>query len=567
MQTKYYISIVLLLIVASIFARLHRLRIKKRWKGHGDFGIRRVPTDRNRVSLTFDDGPHPDNTLKIIDVLKKYNVRASFFLVGKKARKYPEIVNYLFKENHDIGNHSYSHARLSFVSLSKMLKEIGKTQDVIKKITGKLPVFFRPPWGRFSKQQEDIVKHHFAFERKNIVLWDVCTYDWESPPIENLLETMEQNIKPGSIILLHDTSNTTAGHIEDIIIQLHKMRCEIVPLSELIHSTVPSSNKDSFTVVFASDDCGSLQLGISIFSLLESAEPNTRYRIYILEDNISPSNQEKILSLKQQFDTDVVFIPVEDVLGKFDGLEMGRWPRASLARLFISSKLPDEEIILYSDIDVLFCQDLHEIFETDMTDAVLGVVYEQNDRQAMAEQQTRLGMPPGSRYFNTGVLLMNLKEFRRRNGEGILMNHFIQHQKRLFCPDQDLLNAVFHNMAVRLHPKWNWTDGYSRRLLFKSVSKDNWNSGTVREVLEAADQPGILHFWGGQKPWRYNFRYEGERYRQVWLRSPWKDIPMKGKTLKLVFRKITMLPIYFLTKKRIKRLRNYLQRQDACNKE
>lgn len=237
MPSKYYILVISLLIAGGIAARLYRLQIKKRWKGQQDFGIRHVLTDKKIVSLTFDDGPHPVNTLKIMDVLKKHNVRASFFLVGKKAKLYPGIVKRLFQENHDIGNHSYSHVRLSFKSLSKTLKEIGKTQDLIKKITGELPVFFRPPWGRFSKQQENMIRHHFAFEQHHIVLWDVCTYDWESPSIDTLLNTIEQNTKPGSIILLHDTSATTADHIEGIIKKLHEMKYEIVPLSELIHSS------------------------------------------------------------------------------------------------------------------------------------------------------------------------------------------------------------------------------------------------------------------------------------------------------------------------------------------
>lgn len=321
------------------------------------------------------------------------------------------------------------------------------------------------------------------------------------------------------------------------------------------------SEKDYLAVVFASDDRGALQLGISIFSLLDSALPTTRYRVYILEDGISASNKEKILSLKQQFDTDIVFISVQDVLGRFDHLDLGPWTRAAFGRLFVGSRLPEEEMILYADIDVLFCRDLHEVFSTDMDGVVLGVIYEQVDDDSIRSLRQRLKMPPGSRYFNSGVLLMNLKELRARNGEEVMMNYFEQNAENLVCVDQDMLNGVFHDSTTRLHPKWNWTDGYSRRLLFKSLSNKDWGSGTAREVLEATDEPGILHFWGKYKPWRYNFRYEGDRYRSVWLRSPWKDVPMEGRTLKLACRRMMMKPVYALIRRRVKRLRKALEQK------
>lgn len=309
------------------------------------------------------------------------------------------------------------------------------------------------------------------------------------------------------------------------------------------------------TVVFASDNRGVLQLGIAVYSLLESADKETKYRIYILEDGISDENKTKLRDLQKQFDTEIRFVSVSHILEPFQDIQIGQWPPPAYARLFISTLLPEEKgVILYADIDVLFCKDLREIFETAMDGHVLGAVYEKMDPHDLALLKIRLGMPETSSYFNSGVLLINLDELRARNGGERMKDYFLANVENLRCPDQDILNAVFHAETTRLHPKWNWTDGYSRRLLFKPKSRDDWGNGTRREVLEAAHSPGILHYWGKYKPWRYNFRYEGERYRQVWLRSPWGDVPVEGKTFKIAFRKATMKPYYSLVRNRVRRL-------------
>ncbi len=316
------------------------------------------------------------------------------------------------------------------------------------------------------------------------------------------------------------------------------------------------------SVVFASDNRGVLQLGIALYSLLESAAENTRYRVYILEDEISGENKEKILSLKESFDTEIIFVPISNILTPFRHVA-GHLPAPTYARIFIASLLPDEKLVLYADIDVLFCRDLAEVFETDMTGRVIAAVYEQMSPAKRKHTEQRLATPFNGKYFNAGVLLINLEEMRLQGGQKKMMDYFEIHAGKLASQDQDILNVVFFGETVGLHPRWNWTDGYSRRLLFKPASRDDWGNGTRRQVLEATAEPGILHYWGKYKPWNYNFRYEGGRYRQVWLRSPWKDTPMTGWSFKLCMKKWMMKPIYFLIGRRVARLLAAERRRDG----
>lgn len=239
MSTSQYIIIALIIILLIVAGRLYRLSLKNRWKGLNDFGVACVDTNEKVCSLTFDDGPHPVYTPLILDTLRKYNIKATFFVLGKQAKKYPELVERMAREEHDIGNHSTTHARLSYASAHKTIREIKFTQHIIQSITGQAPSLLRPPHGRFSSEQEDMVREYFGFPQHYVITWDICTYDWETPGRDCLIGIVKQELRPGSIILFHDVHQGTADNLEAVINELQSEGYSILPVSELLTKGTP----------------------------------------------------------------------------------------------------------------------------------------------------------------------------------------------------------------------------------------------------------------------------------------------------------------------------------------
>ncbi|WP_240647411.1 polysaccharide deacetylase family protein [Paenibacillus nanensis] len=156
--------------------------------------------DRKIVALTFDDAPDPRFTPAILDVLAKYNICATFFIVGERAAKHPELVDRIIKEGHVIGNHSYNHSVFSTLSMYQYEQQIWKTDGIIKRITGLSPNFIRPPYGELLPKQAAWGKKYGY----TIVNWDVDSEDWKkNPSSARVLANIRKTLQPGSIILQH----------------------------------------------------------------------------------------------------------------------------------------------------------------------------------------------------------------------------------------------------------------------------------------------------------------------------------------------------------------------------
>lgn len=173
-------------------------------------GIIRRGKSKTKVAITFDDGPHPMYTKKILDILKKKKVKATFFLTGQNAEKYPEVVRRIKAEGHDIGNHTYHHINLSPVKLERVKKEIALTELVIKEITGEEPSYFRPPRGVYDQK----VRRLLVNKGYSIVLWTITTQDWRSPGVEYIVNKAKK-AKGGDIILMHDSGSLTKAEGAD----------------------------------------------------------------------------------------------------------------------------------------------------------------------------------------------------------------------------------------------------------------------------------------------------------------------------------------------------------------
>jgi len=188
-----------------------------------------------KIALTFDDGPHPTHTEEILDILKEYNVKATFFIVGVNAERYPSIVKRTFDEGHELGNHTYNHVFINRVSDEEVLKEIRMTDEVIKRITGTTPVIFRPPGGAYNDSKVEVISS--AGHKCILWSWWQDTRDWSCPAVDKVVSTVMNNLHDGDIVLFHDfnSGNTpTAAALKIIIPQLIEKGYEFVSVSELI---------------------------------------------------------------------------------------------------------------------------------------------------------------------------------------------------------------------------------------------------------------------------------------------------------------------------------------------
>lgn len=192
----------------------------------------RPPVDCTKekcVALTFDDGPGPD-TPKLLDTLKAENVPATFLLVGKAVATYPDTVAREFKEGHSLGVHTWNHPQLTKLPDDKIVNEITSTADAIKKAAPDAKLTFtRPPYGAFNPRVISVLKslNHAA------LIWDVDTLDWKHRDPNAVLSQVQQQTKPGSVILMHDIHPTSIQAVPEIIKYLRSQGFTMVTVPEL----------------------------------------------------------------------------------------------------------------------------------------------------------------------------------------------------------------------------------------------------------------------------------------------------------------------------------------------
>ena len=188
---------------------------------------------QKRVALTFDDGPHPSYTAQILDILQEYGAKATFFAVGSNAKAYPELICRAVAQGHEIGSHTYHHYRVNRMDQALLREEILTTNRVLEEITGKRVQLFRPPEGVCT----DTLKQICEKEGMTIVLWSVDTRDWAHTPIDEICCNIRENVRNGSIILMHDfigKNSPTPNALRRIIPMLSELGYEFVTISTLL---------------------------------------------------------------------------------------------------------------------------------------------------------------------------------------------------------------------------------------------------------------------------------------------------------------------------------------------
>ncbi len=201
------------------------------WNYHLQSLNHNYQTSENHISITFDDGPNPEFTPKVLALLKNYNAKATFFLIGKNAEKHPEIVRQIIEEGHTIGNHSYSHSKnFGFFSSEKVAAELRQTNSILKKITGKDLKLFRPPFGVTNQNIKKGLKNtgHYS------IGWSKRSFDTTNISEEKIIKRITSNLKKGDIILLHDSSAKSVAVLEQLLLTLPPHKLQSVPVDRLL---------------------------------------------------------------------------------------------------------------------------------------------------------------------------------------------------------------------------------------------------------------------------------------------------------------------------------------------
>ncbi|WP_293893370.1 polysaccharide deacetylase family protein [Flavobacterium sp.] len=185
---------------------------------------------QKNIAITFDDGPS-ENTLLVLDLLKKHNAKAAFFCIGKRMEKHPDIVRKIILEGHIVGNHSYSHSQFfDFYSKKRIVAEIKKTNAIIEKVGGVKTQLFRPPYGVTNpsiRKALEITKHI-------VIGWNIRSLDGILKNEKNIYNRITKRITPGGILLLHDTSLHSVKVLERLLLYLEKKKYTVVSLEQLL---------------------------------------------------------------------------------------------------------------------------------------------------------------------------------------------------------------------------------------------------------------------------------------------------------------------------------------------
>ncbi|WP_108670420.1 polysaccharide deacetylase family protein [Peribacillus acanthi] len=204
--------------------------------------IKQANTSEKLVALTFDDGPEILNTPKILDILKEKGVPATFFVMGKQIKQFPDDMKRIVNEGHAIANHTYNHNDSKVIWTDQLRKEIQSTQEEMVRVVGKKPDIFRPPYGSFSKADMRLLNE---LGIRNI-LWSVDTLDWSGTTAEDILKIVHRDISPGGIVLQHNfQSDRLIGTVEalpKIIDELKAKGYRFVTIQTLLASQTETPN-------------------------------------------------------------------------------------------------------------------------------------------------------------------------------------------------------------------------------------------------------------------------------------------------------------------------------------
>jgi peptidoglycan-N-acetylglucosamine deacetylase len=196
--------------------------------------INEVQTSQRMVAITFDDGPNPLYTPQILEIFSEAKSKATFFMIGEQMKNHPEVVKQVAEQGHEIGNHTFSHPKLSQLSIYDCLEEIEQTEKLVVELAGRKPVVFRPPYLDYNQDTVSILQQKGY---PMIGALNLEAQDWEQPGVEHILEKSTGVVKNGGILIFHDGYGDRSQTIEAVrmlVSELTSQDYQLVTVSELL---------------------------------------------------------------------------------------------------------------------------------------------------------------------------------------------------------------------------------------------------------------------------------------------------------------------------------------------
>lgn len=257
--------------------------------------------------------------------------------------------------------------------------------------------------------------------------------------------------------------------------------------------------KSTINVVCSADDNYIVPLQIMLKSL--ATNTNERINVFILASNISESNKQRIIYNTQNSTLDISFYSYKS-LKSFDFKTSDTITYASYLRLFIADVLPQIDRCIYLDCDIIVEKDIKDLWNTSIKDKTIGAVNEMNPNAQFVSSveglplYKKLKIPANRKYFNAGVLIINLKQWRKKQYSSIIIKYLQENKSRILWHDQDGLNAILWNDWHELNPHWNVMTALYRS---ESYRESIYDDADLFEELKA--KPWIIHFTDVEKPW------------------------------------------------------------------
>jgi peptidoglycan-N-acetylglucosamine deacetylase len=193
-----------------------------------------VSTKEKLVALTFDDGPHPEYTLQLLELFDRYQAKATFYVTGENVKAFPDIAASVHCSGHELGNHTYSHPHLTALEKPEQLQELESTEALIQGITGSKPLTLRPPYFDYNEEVGELCEQ-LGYAVIGGVNFD--TEDWREPGVEHIVTTSRRHIRNGSILVFHDGYGDRSQTVEAMRIlvpELVEQGYELVTVSRLL---------------------------------------------------------------------------------------------------------------------------------------------------------------------------------------------------------------------------------------------------------------------------------------------------------------------------------------------
>jgi peptidoglycan/xylan/chitin deacetylase (PgdA/CDA1 family) len=184
------------------------------------------------VAMTFDDGPHPSLTPKLLDILKERNIKCTFFVIGQNAKAYPNIIRRIIAEGHEIAAHTYTHCSLTSRSDDQIRSELKRSEEVLMAAANYRPQLIRPPYGAINTRIKQLMFSEFGY---STIMWSVDPQDWRRPGVSVVTSRLVNGARPGAIMLAHDIHPPTIQAMPAMFDQLLAKGYQFVTVSQLMN--------------------------------------------------------------------------------------------------------------------------------------------------------------------------------------------------------------------------------------------------------------------------------------------------------------------------------------------